>query len=117
MKRSGEGHDHRSGRLRPLPDDPPLLGAGLLSPLPAGSDVAPPEHLPHSPVREAVPPLVGVAVTGAPTDTLRDRLEAYRALLRREGDVPELGRLVDLLESELRRSDEGPEAAAERRAR
>jgi hypothetical protein len=33
--------------------------------------------------------------------TLEDRLDVYRALLRRE-PVPELCRLVDLLESELR---------------
>jgi hypothetical protein len=56
-------------------------------------------------------------VTGAPSDPLKDRLDVYRALLRREGDVPELERLVDLLESELRRRDGADPAGAERRTR
>lgn len=37
--------------------------------------------------------------------TLEDRLDVYRALARRDVAVPELERLVDLLESELRARD------------
>jgi hypothetical protein len=48
--------------------------------------------------------------------TLEDRLDVYRALLRRE-PLPELGRLVDLLESELRSSERRRERSDRSRPR
>ena len=44
------------------------------------------------------------------TNALKGRLDAYRALLRRDGPVPELERLVDLLEAELRGGNSGEPA-------
>ncbi len=47
-------------------------------------------------------------MTGArKPDSLRRRLEVYRALLRRGSAVPELQRLVSLLEDELRATTTG----------
>lgn len=44
------------------------------------------------------------------SEALKDRLDVYRALLRRDaGAIPELERLVSMLESELRGAPEIPE--------
>ncbi len=48
--------------------------------------------------------------------TLRSRLETYRTLLHRDGSIPELGRLVALLESELAQPGEGRGTERERSA-
>lgn len=46
------------------------------------------------------------------TTTLKNRLDAYRALLQRDGPVPELVRLVALLETELDPKD-GPDSGGD----
>ena len=51
------------------------------------------------------------------SEALKGRLDLYRTLLRRDAGVPELGRLVDLLETELRGAGaEGRSPADERKA-
>jgi hypothetical protein len=50
------------------------------------------------------------------SDALKDRLALYRTLLRRDGAVPELGRLVALLEAELGGGDSAGDAPALERA-
>ena len=50
------------------------------------------------------------------SDARKDRLALYRTLLRRDGSVPELERLVALLEAELGGGDAAGEAPALERA-
>jgi hypothetical protein len=51
------------------------------------------------------------------SEALKDRLDVYRALLRRDdaAEIPELERLVSMLESELRGGREPAEDVGRRR--